>query len=155
MGPRIACLGFDHANQGWICSMESSHTCEEDASTILKILPSRQYDIDKPEELTASKVLLWYIMDNASDRSIECQSLSWPRRQTLKSSGKKFNTLRLIMYFRPSPLMFMVRCVYSTQWSISFSWVKVSITQKTPKWHQRGAQTWAKALVFGTLEMFT
>ena len=35
------------------------------------------------------------------------------------------STFRLIMYFLPSPLMFIVRWVYSTQWSISFSWIWV------------------------------
>ena len=76
------------------------------------------------QELTASRVLLVWTKDNANDHSTKCQSLFSPVSQ-LACVSVQHSTFRLIMYFLPSPLMFIVRWVYSTQWSISFSWIWV------------------------------
>ena len=80
------------------------------------------YKIKVKKELTASRVPPACTMDNANGHSTKCQNLFSPvinRENEFKYV--QLSTFRLIMYFLPSPLMFMVRWVYSTQWSISFS----------------------------------
>ena len=80
------------------------------------------YKIKVKKELTASRVPPACTMDNANGHSTKCQNLFSP---VINCENEfkyvQLSTFRLIMYFLPSPLMFMVRWVYSTQWSISFS----------------------------------
>ena len=81
-------------------------------------------------ELTASRVLLACTMDNATGHSTKYQNLFSPIIIIKYENVPQCNflhTFRLIMYFLPSPLMFMVRWVYSTQWSISFSWCRFTL----------------------------